>query len=325
MNNNWDQAKIQDYIDDGVEESLTLDYKAAGSLGKSDGKKKETTKDVSAMANSAGGIIMYGVKEFNDRNMRHLPEKFDGVDRTEFSKEWLEQVFNNVRPRIPGLVIHPVNLNSAPTHVVYVVEIPQSTTAHQATDWRYYKRFNFQSIPMEDYEIRDVMNRATTPEVSIKFGLFLGEIGSEPEITEYRGLRVIIRNDGTQVVNRFKVVMTLTNVGWHDDGDFHEEMIDHGADEDGTLKCSSYGQADRSVDYTIAYQPDEVLFPKEEIDMGTKIKWGYPDYRDPSIDEVKRWYESAESSRWSIEWKLYADNMPFKQGVVRVCDLPIIQ
>ena len=52
--NVWDQARVQQYIDDGVEESLNLDYKAAGALAKTDGKRKEITKDVSAMANSEG-------------------------------------------------------------------------------------------------------------------------------------------------------------------------------------------------------------------------------------------------------------------------------
>lgn len=32
----WDQAELQRHIDDGVEESLTLDYKAAGALEKDD-------------------------------------------------------------------------------------------------------------------------------------------------------------------------------------------------------------------------------------------------------------------------------------------------
>jgi hypothetical protein len=31
--------------------------------------------------------------------------------------------------------------------------------AHQARDYRYYKRHNFNALPMEDYEVRDVMNR----------------------------------------------------------------------------------------------------------------------------------------------------------------------
>jgi Schlafen, AlbA_2 len=59
----WDEARLRSYIDNFIEESLVLDYKAANSLGQSDRKKMEVTKDVSAMANSAGGTIIYGLKE----------------------------------------------------------------------------------------------------------------------------------------------------------------------------------------------------------------------------------------------------------------------
>ncbi len=91
----WDLPTIQSYIKNQVEESINLDYKAADALQKTDGKKREISKDVSAMANSAGGVIIYGVKEFNQSDKRHLPEKIDPVNRTDISKEWLEQVINS--------------------------------------------------------------------------------------------------------------------------------------------------------------------------------------------------------------------------------------
>ena len=130
----WDEARLLQYITDGIEESLNLDYKAADALSKSDGKKKEITKDVSAMANSDGGLIIYGIAEFQDVARSHLPEKLDAVNRIDFSKEWLEQVINNIRPKIDGLRIYPVSLSSGTNDVAYVVDIPQSRTAHQATD-----------------------------------------------------------------------------------------------------------------------------------------------------------------------------------------------
>jgi hypothetical protein len=42
------------------------------------------------------------------------------------------------------------------------VQIAQATSRapHQANDYRYYKRFNFESTPMEDYEVRDLMRRS---------------------------------------------------------------------------------------------------------------------------------------------------------------------
>ena len=73
----WNEAALQQYINDEIEESLTLDYKAADSLDKADKKKTEITKDVSAMANSAGGIIIYGISEHKDPSRKHLPEKMN--------------------------------------------------------------------------------------------------------------------------------------------------------------------------------------------------------------------------------------------------------
>ena len=168
---NWQLTEIQKYIDDKIQESLLLDYKAADSLEKNDPKRREITKDVSAMANSAGGIIIYGIKEHLDTDKKYLPEKIDPIDQSQFSKEWLEHIINNIRPRIEGLIIHPVPVSSTVNHVVYVVEIPQGTTAHQALDKRYYKRFNFESVPMEDHEIRDVMNRDKFPVINLEFSI----------------------------------------------------------------------------------------------------------------------------------------------------------
>lgn len=173
MNQIWDEAKVQQYIDDEIEESLMLDYKAAGALEKSDKKKGEITKDVSAMANSAGGIIIYGIKEYQDDSKKHLPEKIDPISRKDFSKEWLEHVIGNIQPRLSNVIIHPVPIQSRENHVVYVVEIPQSILPHQALDRRYYKRYNFESTWMDDYEINDVRNRQSSVEKLLNFDVEL--------------------------------------------------------------------------------------------------------------------------------------------------------
>lgn len=160
---------LQNLIANQVEENLHLDYKAADSLLNTDGKKKEISKDVSAFANSDGGIIIYGIKEFADPTKKHLPESIDPIDRNKITKEWLEQVINsNISPRLDRLKIIPIPIDSQ-KGVVYVVIINKSNTAHQATDLRYYKRYNFESIPMYDFEVRDIMNRNKFPTIELSF------------------------------------------------------------------------------------------------------------------------------------------------------------
>jgi hypothetical protein len=161
----WTKQRMDQMIIDGVEENLLLDYKRADSLGKTEGKKAEVTKDVSSFANSSGGALIYGVAEFNEDTRRHIPERIDPIQRTEISKEWLDQVIQMIQPRIEGVVIHPVTISERDNTVCYVVEVPQSHTAHMARDHRYYKRHNFNVLPMEDYEVRDVMSRRKHPRI----------------------------------------------------------------------------------------------------------------------------------------------------------------
>ncbi len=162
----WTKERLEQVICDGVEENISLDYKAADALAKTDPKTKfELTKDVSSFANSSGGILIYGIAESTEPNKRHLPERLDPLLRTEISKEWLDQVIQTIQPRIDGITIHPVVISETDGTVCYVVEVPQSQTAHMARDHRYHKRHNFSTQAMEDYEVRDVMNRRTHPKL----------------------------------------------------------------------------------------------------------------------------------------------------------------
>lgn len=179
MARDWDQARLQRYIDEAIEESLTLEYKAGEALSPGNGRRGEIAKDVSAMANSAGGLIIYGIAEHTERELQHRPAHFAPVRRRECSKETLEQIISsNIQPRISGIKIFPVPLYHDPQQVAYVVYIPQSDTVHQVTfNSRYYKRFNFEAVPMADYEIRDVLNRGAHPIVEPR----IGHIVMEPQ------------------------------------------------------------------------------------------------------------------------------------------------
>jgi hypothetical protein len=292
----WDQHLIQEYIDNGIEEGQSLEYKAAAALGRSDGKKREITKDVSAMANAAGGITIYGVKEYYEQEKRHLPERLDGVDRTQFSKEWLEQVINNIEPTICGLIIYPVSLDTGPNHAAYVVDIPMSRTAHQAKDWRYYRRYNFEVLPMADHEVRDVMNRATTPNVSVEFGSRITGRGTQQDFDLKRGfheyvLEVRLRNLGGQVVNNFQLEFSFPKIIPTTRRSTDKEHFTlMGEETEDLLVCRSVG----------------VLFPKQESDIGREIDWRYR-----IDDQVHREIRRVDPA---ISWTLFADNMAPKEG-----------
>jgi hypothetical protein len=286
----WDEERLQSYIDNFVEESLTLDYKAAEALERTDKKRDQITKDVSAMANSDGGIIIYGLKEYREPEKKYLPEKIDPIDRSQFSRESLEQIINNIRPHIPGLIIYPVAVLPGPNDVAYVVDIPRSYTAHQAKDHRYYKRHNFLAEPMEDYEVRDTMNRATVPNASVKFSYSRNNSTSHEH---HYSLIVTIKNLGVQVINHLQLQFTFPQYGGNVRHIIQRrEHIDIWASAEN--------------EYTIRYRANKVLFPEEEIEIGREMAVQY--MVDSNV------YAKMDVEKPLVEWRLNADSMPTKTG-----------
>jgi predicted HTH transcriptional regulator len=170
----WAEADLNELIESDVQESMHLDYKQSRALARKDECRSELSKDVAAFANSDGGRIIYGIIE-KDQNPQAIDE---GVNAREITREWLEQViYSNIQPKIDGLRIYSIPLPSkGADRVAFVIDIPQSKSRapHQSRDKRYYKRYNFQSVAMEDYEIRDISRRASTPDLWIRFSFDSG-------------------------------------------------------------------------------------------------------------------------------------------------------
>ena len=164
----WEKNDLLELIRVGAEEDISRDWKQAGALASNERAKAEIGKDVSAFANSDGGIVVYGLEENNAPP--HKAVALSPIDPIQFPPEWLENVIRSrIKPPIQGLRIKPINLTKHhPGQVAYVVYVPRSVTAHQTSDKRYYKRREFQSEPMEDYEIRLAMHRATWPTYKVR-------------------------------------------------------------------------------------------------------------------------------------------------------------
>ncbi|MFZ5945524.1 MAG: helix-turn-helix domain-containing protein [Bacillota bacterium] len=193
----WKINDILQIVKNNILENKLLEYKACAAL--QDEYKDEISKDVSSFANSAGGVIIYGIKEIEDGSTIRieLDEGFDINER--INKEWLENViYSRISPKIDNIFINPIEIK--PGKVIYAVVIPQSNTAHMAGNYRYYKRRNFKSEPMEDYEVRDVMNRQKMPELQIRLTV-PREIPADGEYN----FRILVRNIGQIMVKYFAV------------------------------------------------------------------------------------------------------------------------
>ena len=245
---NYSKEDIEKLIINEVEENIHLDYKASGALDKDDKKRTEITKDVSAFANSDGGIIVYGVSEED-----HRPQRISPIDGKMYTKEWLENVIQLIQPRIDDLKIYPIRINDL-GQSIYVVKIPRSGNApHMARDKRYYKRFNFKSEPMEDYEVKDLYNRSVTPNLEITGCSFYKAEETEDRIT-YE-LMANVANVGHQACESFKLNYYINNYRYCDIGNevFGEKLI-YTAINEHRVKFSRPSK--------------ETLYPEEVINMG---------------------------------------------------------
>lgn len=284
-------------IQEKEQENIALDYKACDSLENTDGKKNEISKDVSAFANYAGGVIVYGMKEVN-----HIATELDaGFDPTTITKEWLEDVIQGrIHPRIHDVHINPVKLTTrSPGKVAYAVTILQSNTAHQAHDKRYYKRFNFKSEPMEDHEIRDVMNRLKFPLLVPKFSTRL--IDRKQRFFEYI-LNIRIENKGPIAADTWKIVLWIPRpLSVKVKGFDKQEVVE--------VPSRTYG----NQWFKQERLENRIIFPEDEIPVGG-IEFVY------KIDTT--YLDRNESGEPFLRWKISADNMPPEKGEVFLSSMP---
>jgi hypothetical protein len=333
------KTELEKLIADKIEESFNLEYKGADALQNTDGKKKEIAKDVSSFANSAGGVIIYGIKEFDELEKRHLPERITPLNRTQISKEWLEQVINsNISPKIENLIIYPVILDVV-DEVVYIVEIPKSNTAHQNTsDKRYYRRYNFEAVSMLDYEIRDIMNRTKHPSIEMGFliekrifkkkensffpklhsptnllDMMKEEISKLPEYkTEFK-LKIFPVNKGSIYVMYINYyvklpVNILSNIEHGSFNKINDDYVEYYGEN--TYRDVVDVQGSSYTGYFSKYGPsrfDPVLPGLNGRSEKLKLK------DEPILDDRE------------ISWTVYADNSQPKSGKIKLTEIPLIE
>jgi hypothetical protein len=183
-------ADLKGMIERQVQESLHVDYKASKALALP--ARHEVSKDVSAFANSDGGLLVYRVLE-----QAHLPVDLDdGIANSTVSREAIEQmIVANVAPRIDGVEIRQIARDELSSY--YSVSIPKSHRApHQDRHTnKYYKRHNFISVPMEAYELADLRARSRLAAPLVAFDvetrhgvLFLFRISNKGELPAERVL-----------------------------------------------------------------------------------------------------------------------------------------
>jgi hypothetical protein len=204
------QDDILEIISSKLEESINIEFKSAGALSHIQSMKKEISKDVSAFANSDGGLIFYGIEENN-----HVASSVSYIDGNDFTKEWLENVITStIQKRIENLKIIPVRFDDDMTKTVYVVKVPKSPNRpHINGDKKFYRRYNFQSVAMEEYEVRDSYfkiseSRAVIDNYIVKMDR--EELTNDLDYYNFK-IEVHVGNDGNFLADKYKIVCIILN------------------------------------------------------------------------------------------------------------------
>lgn len=195
---------ILNILNSRLEESINIEFKSGNALSNTPNHKKEISKDVSAFANSDGGLIFYGINEDN-----HIASSLSYIDGNQFNKEWLENIITTtIQQRINGLKIIPVRFENKIEQTVYVVKIPKSSNSpHLHSDKRYYRRYNFQSVAMEEYEIRDAYLKYKDSKVSIS-NLLVRKLEDNDDTYNFN-IEIHIVNNGVFIADKYKIACNI--------------------------------------------------------------------------------------------------------------------
>lgn len=170
----WTEADLENLIKQG--ESFRLEFKSASVLAKDKNKLiEELTKIVSAFANSDGGTVVVGINEGSSKERKSGRRPWiDGIQSGQVNASWLQQIItDNVSPLLVGVRVHTVKL-SGPNDgkLAFVIQVPAGMTAYQASDKRYYGRFEYENRALPDHEIRMRMMRGRFPRIEIELSDF---------------------------------------------------------------------------------------------------------------------------------------------------------
>jgi hypothetical protein len=147
----WTDATIQQLVADQQAETITVEFKR-DLPHSSPSDRREVGKDVSAMANSSGGWIVYGVDEKPGQAGIKVASAVTPLTGPPNAGHWIDDVVaGQVTPR-PSFRVREI---PTPAGVVVVVRVtPSSDDLHMLSDNRFYRRSEQGARPMSEPEIR---------------------------------------------------------------------------------------------------------------------------------------------------------------------------
>ena len=152
-----DESDLLTLIDGQVPEGKSIECKLQ-LPGQSHDAVRELLADVSSFANAFGGHLIFGMDEEGGVPVQ-LPG-LTGIDIDQVKQRFENSFRDNIEPRIPGIGIHAVLLQSS--NMALIVHIPKSWAPPHVVNyqrhWRFYSRNSAGKYPLDVPELRAVFS-----------------------------------------------------------------------------------------------------------------------------------------------------------------------
>lgn len=181
--------------DEREPENPYLEYKSGKLLTAKNEKVFETlSREITAFGNSAGGVIIIGADEDNERCISALSPVAD-ASKTD---SWIE---DGLLPRVSPPISFDVQTLVVEEGRIFIIHVPPSPAApHQASDRRYYARRLYRVDPLLAFEVDDIRRRVDASPLRVTSSLWF-----ESGLINFR-----IRNEGLSPV--FDVSMSVEGI-----------------------------------------------------------------------------------------------------------------
>ncbi|MER7832191.1 ATP-binding protein [Streptomyces sp. NPDC095602] len=142
------EGDLQRAVENQIPEGVDLDWKKDFYAG-TDAGKKELAKDVSAMANTVGGLVVIGVDDGN-RDHAHDLAPVEPVEGR--GEEWIRSVLANwIQPVVPNVGVRRLDSSDQEGRLYWLISVPPSPQAPHAV-----------AAPGNDYHFRVHVRNGTT-------------------------------------------------------------------------------------------------------------------------------------------------------------------
>lgn len=304
-------ADIVNLVSTQASETPSLEFKHGDALTRGGRPEAELIKDITAMANAAGGQIIYGIAEARTAGGESVAESIAPVTDPVTTTDWIHQlVAANTSPPFADFHVTTIMCPApADAQRVVVIDIRMAATAHQSTrSHAYYQRLGAAAKPMLDFQIRDVMARRNKPRIAVSLEVVVVNATAERQESY---IRASLFNEGNLSIDRWQLRVGVPP-GVIDNAAMGQQLNSPPIKEDRSERFRDY----HCVDYAstmvhIQQHRMNDIHPGNSLDLDGRIGLGVI-----KLLITTQVHRRLEATRPPIRWTLFMADTPPQEGEV---------